>query len=128
MTAQWGYPVRCPTLVVVFALMAPRAGSAQSPIDSTLLAYIDGIRAVDALPHPMRPVPAGGGADTDFDALPLDGIPPFGERRALLAKPNIYADISMMDVILPAAQLAGVLRQWLGEWPDALAAYDLDAR
>src|SRR5262249_25890331 len=27
--------------------------------------------------HPMRPVPQGAPADTDFDALPLDGIPPF---------------------------------------------------
>jgi predicted TIM-barrel fold metal-dependent hydrolase len=46
------------------------------------------------------------------------GWPLVGETQALLAKPNVYADVSMMDVLLSPAQLAGVLRQWLGEWPD----------
>jgi predicted TIM-barrel fold metal-dependent hydrolase len=46
------------------------------------------------------------------------GWPLVGETQALLGKPNVYADISMMDNILSPAVLAGVLRQWLGEWPD----------
>jgi predicted TIM-barrel fold metal-dependent hydrolase len=46
------------------------------------------------------------------------GWPLIGETQGLITKPNVYADISMMDVILPPARLAGVLRQWLTEWPD----------
>ncbi|MFI5227751.1 MAG: amidohydrolase family protein [Gemmatimonadales bacterium] len=46
------------------------------------------------------------------------GWPLIGETQALLSKPNVYADISMMDDITTPTVLAGVLRQWLGEWPD----------
>jgi uncharacterized protein len=46
------------------------------------------------------------------------GWPLIGETQGLLSKPNVYADISMMDDILSPTVLAGVLRQWLGEWPD----------
>ena len=46
------------------------------------------------------------------------GWPLVGETQGLLSKPNVYADISMMDDILSPTVLAGVLRQWLGEWPD----------
>ena len=46
------------------------------------------------------------------------GWPLVGETQGLLSKPNVYADISMMDNILSPTVLAGVLRQWLGEWPD----------
>jgi predicted TIM-barrel fold metal-dependent hydrolase len=50
---------------------------AQSPVDSTLVAYIASIRAIDNHAHPMRPLPPGAPADTEFDALPLDGVPAF---------------------------------------------------
>ena len=56
---------------------------AQTPVDSALLAYINNIRAIDVHAHPMRPVPPGASADTEFDALPLDGIPPFGVPQRL---------------------------------------------
>ncbi len=46
------------------------------------------------------------------------GWPLVGETQGLLSKPNVYADISMMDDILSPTALSGVLRQWLGEWPD----------
>jgi hypothetical protein len=46
------------------------------------------------------------------------GWPFYAETEAMLGKPNVYADISMMDVLLPPAQLAPVLRQWLTQWPD----------
>ena len=52
-------------------------GRAQAPVDSSLLAYIASIRAIDVHAHPMRPIPFGAAADSEFDALPLDGIPPF---------------------------------------------------
>src|SRR5581483_7272823 len=58
-------------------LALPAAAAAQAPVDSGLARYINGIRAIDAHAHPMRPVAPGAPADTDFDALPLDGIPPF---------------------------------------------------
>jgi hypothetical protein len=35
-----------------------------------------------------------------------------------MSKPNVFTDISMMDILLAPTQLALVLRQWLGEWPD----------
>ena len=66
-------------LLVVGALLAivTRAANGQAPVDSALAQYINGIRAIDDHAHPMRPVAPGAPADTDFDALPLDGIPPF---------------------------------------------------
>jgi hypothetical protein len=54
--------------------------SAQAPppsLDSALAAYIARIRAVDNHAHPMRPIPPGASADTEYDALPLDAIPAF---------------------------------------------------
>jgi predicted TIM-barrel fold metal-dependent hydrolase len=60
----------------VLALSSSRA-RAQAPVDSALLRYINGIRAIDNHAHPMRPVAAGAPADTEYDALPLDGIPAF---------------------------------------------------
>jgi predicted TIM-barrel fold metal-dependent hydrolase len=46
------------------------------------------------------------------------GWPLVGETQALLGKPNVYADISAMVLLVEPAQLARVLRQWLGEWPE----------
>ncbi|MFN8582766.1 MAG: hypothetical protein U0163_17545 [Gemmatimonadaceae bacterium] len=60
-----------------FLLVAPTVATAQSRIDSGLVAYIAGIKAVDSHAHPMRFVAAGAPADSEYDALPLDGIPPF---------------------------------------------------
>jgi hypothetical protein len=52
-------------------------GSGRQPVDPALAAYIAGIKAVDNHAHPMLPLPANVPPDTDYDALPLDGIPPF---------------------------------------------------
>jgi predicted TIM-barrel fold metal-dependent hydrolase len=46
------------------------------------------------------------------------GWPHVGETEAMLAKPNVYADISMMDLVLAPEELATVLRGWLMRWPD----------
>ena len=46
------------------------------------------------------------------------GWPHVGETEAMLAKPNVYTDISMMDLILAPEELASVLRGWLMRWPD----------
>src|ERR1044071_8271772 len=80
--------------LLVFApilLLAGPAG-AQSPVDSALLAYITSIRAIDSHAHPMRPVPPGAPADSEFDALPLDGIPPFAVPWRLTPDAPIWRD------------------------------------
>ena len=69
--------------IIVALVTSPALGTAQAPVDSALAAYIAGIRAIDTHAHPMLPVAAGAPADTDFDALPLDGIPPFGFQHRL---------------------------------------------
>jgi len=69
--------------VVVGLLVVPPLAQGQAPVDSALAAYIAGIRAIDAHAHPMRPVSAGAPPDSEFDALPLDGIPPFGFQHRL---------------------------------------------
>jgi len=66
-----------PRAVLALLALLPCTAAAQAPIDSALARYINGIRAIDDHAHPMRPIPAGAPADTDFDALPLDGIPAF---------------------------------------------------
>src|SRR5690349_19299129 len=70
-------------LLNVLTLCVAITARAQTPVDSALLAYINTIRAVDVHAHPMRPVPPGAPADTEFDALPLDGIPPFAVPQRL---------------------------------------------
>ncbi len=64
-------------LLLALAPVAARAQAAGAGVDRELAAYIARIRAVDNHAHPMRPVAAGAPADSEFDALPLDGIPPF---------------------------------------------------
>ncbi|MDQ2890387.1 MAG: amidohydrolase, partial [Gemmatimonadota bacterium] len=54
------------------------------------------------------------------------GWPLVNETQALLAKPNVYTDISAMDLILSPTELARVLRQWLGEFPEKVL-YGSDA-
>ena len=46
------------------------------------------------------------------------GWPRVEETMALLGKPNVYADISMMNVLAESHALANALRMWLGEWPE----------
>jgi len=64
-------------------LLPPAVLRAQATVDTALTDYIRSIRAIDSHAHPMRPVRAGAPADTDFDALPLDGIPAFGFQHRL---------------------------------------------
>ena len=63
-------------LPLLLTFIAPVARS-QAPVDSALAAYIASIKAIDSHAHPMRPIPKGAPPDTEYDALPLDGIPPF---------------------------------------------------
>ena len=76
---------------------------AQAPVDSALASYIAAIRAIDAHAHPMRPVPAGAPADTEFDALPLDGIPPFGFQHRLSTDDPVWSRAQDALYHLPSA-------------------------
>lgn len=67
-----------PVALLSLAIVIPAArGRGQAPVDADLARYINAIRAIDEHAHPMRPVAPGAPADSEYDALPLDGIPPF---------------------------------------------------
>src|SRR5574338_179436 len=93
--------------------MAASAGQAQTPIDSSLLAYINTIRAVDVHAHPMRPVPPGAPADSEFDALPLDGIPPFAVPHRLTGDDPIWRSAQDSLFHAPSAGSDSVYRAGL---------------
>jgi predicted TIM-barrel fold metal-dependent hydrolase len=93
-------------LLSVISLAVAAAADGQTPGDSALARYINSVRAIDEHAHPMRPVLAGSAPDTDFDALPLDGIPAF----------SLPARLSGDDPIWRGAQnaLYGVRRELFG--------------
>lgn len=64
-------------LAALLLVTTPMGAPAQSPVDSALAHYIATIPAIDNHAHPMRPVRSGEPPDSEFDALPLDGIPAF---------------------------------------------------
>ena len=78
------------SLPLSLLLLAPHPVTAQAVVDSALGAYIASIRAIDTHAHPMRPVATGAPADSEYDALPLDGIPPFGFPHRLTLKDPIW--------------------------------------
>ena len=59
---------------------------AQTPIDSALYSYIRSVRAIDNHTHPGLPVLAGQPADSDYDALPVGGLPPYSFPARLTTK------------------------------------------
>jgi len=54
------------------------------------------------------------------------GWPFVGETLAMIGKPNVYTDMSLMTSVLSPHTLAGVLREWLEEYPDKVL-YGSDA-
>ena len=64
-------------LTLTLACLPPAKIRGQAAVDPALEQYVRSIRAIDDHAHPMRPVAPGAAADTEYDALPLDGIPPF---------------------------------------------------
>ena len=48
------------------------------------------------------------------------GWPRIDQTESLIAKPNVYADISMMTLMLEPSELARALRQLLALWPEKL--------
>lgn len=68
------------TLLLIFLLslsMLPVQVSAQSGIDRDLLSEISKIKAIDNHAHPLKYVAPGEKPDDEYDALPLEAIPPF---------------------------------------------------
>src|SRR5690242_3354934 len=63
--------------LATLACLTATALHAQAQLDSSLVAYIAAVRAIDNHAHPMRPLPPGAAPDTEYDALPLDGVPAF---------------------------------------------------
>ncbi len=66
-------------LAIPFVCGAAVMARAQGPADSSLSAFIARIRAVDNHTHVNTVVPA----DSESDALPLDGLPPFALPQRL---------------------------------------------
>jgi len=62
--------------ILIGALASVQLG-AQTSVDSSLLTYMNRIKAIDDHAHPLLPPAPGVPADTDNDALPLAGIPDF---------------------------------------------------
>ncbi len=95
--------LRRSAVLLFLATSAPAV--AQVPIDSALARYINGVRAIDDHAHPMRPVRPGAPADTEYDALPLDGIPSFDMPNRLKADDQVWraAQNALYHVPLGAA-------------------------
>ena len=99
--------------VAVLTAAAPMRASGQTPVDSALLTYINSIRAIDVHAHPMRPVQPGAPADSEFDALPLDGIPPFGVPHRLSLDDPVWRSAQEALFHAPAATNDSVYRAGL---------------
>ena len=70
--------------------------------------------ASGAAPHLLEPLANDSTLRSTKLVIVHGGWPLVGEAQALLGRPNVYADISMMDVFLPPRS-SPVLRQWLNE-------------
>jgi len=113
-------------VVIAFAVACGRAAAAQSPIDSSLAAFIAGIRAVDNHTHVNTTVPR----DSEFDALPLDGLLPsptpvrlrpdnpelIGAYHALYSYP--YVDLSAPHLAELRATIERVQRERGTSFPE----------
>jgi predicted TIM-barrel fold metal-dependent hydrolase len=82
--------IRLACLIAVAVVSHPDPVLGQASVDSALARYINAIRAIDDHAHPMRPVVAGAPADSEYDALPLDGIPPFEVPNRLKTNDPIW--------------------------------------
>ena len=79
--------------IICLALLAASACNAPGSTTALDLAtYIDTLHAIDSHAHPMTYVPAGAAPDTEYDALPLDGLPPFELPLGLRANNPAYRE------------------------------------
>ncbi len=103
----------------LFRAIAREAGAQKLAVQIHVLETFGGFYSPrGSAPHLLEPAFNDSTLRATKFVIVHGGWPLVGETQALLSKPNVYADISMMDNILSPTVLAGVLRQWLGEWPD----------
>ena len=120
--AKGGVPSRADYKTVedyLFRAIAREAGAQKLVVQIHVLETFGGFYSTHgSAPHLLEPAFNDSTLRGTKFVIVHGGWPLVGETQALLSKPNVYADISMMDNILAPTILAGVLRQWLGEWPD----------
>jgi uncharacterized protein len=103
----------------LFRAITREAGRQKMPVQIHVLETFGGFYSPrGSAPHLLEPAFNDSTLRGTKFIIVHGGWPLIGETQGLLSKPNVYADISMMDDILSPTVLAGVLRQWLGEWPD----------
>jgi uncharacterized protein len=78
-------------LLSVAAVAACTATPPQGGVAPELAAYVDTMSAIDSHAHPMTYVAAGSLPDSEYDALPLDALPPFEVPYGLRATQPLYA-------------------------------------
>ena len=64
---------------LLVAIASASGVPARTPVDPQLAAEIAKIRAIDNHAHPLKVV-VEGETDTDFDAIPLEGLEEFTQR------------------------------------------------
>jgi predicted TIM-barrel fold metal-dependent hydrolase len=74
----------------LLVLAAAGCAGARPSADRDLAAYVDTLPAIDSHAHPMAAVASGAPADSESDALPLDGLPPFDLPLGLRGGTPIY--------------------------------------
>ena len=120
--AHGGVPSRADYKTVedyLFRAIAREAGAQKLVVQIHVLETFGGFYATHgSAPHLLEPAFNDSTLRGTKFVIVHGGWPLVGETQALLSKPNVYADISMMDNILTPMVLSGVLRQWMGEWPD----------
>ena len=112
-------------LCAALTVLSAAACSVARNGEPDLAAYVDTLSAIDSHAHPMAYVAPGAPADTDFDALPLDGIPAFDLPAALLAsnpayqraQQSLYKTSASDNDSLRAAARTQAIRQYGDRFP-----------
>ena len=103
----------------LFRVLAREAGRLGMAVQIHVAGAFGGFyTAAGSAPHLLEPVFNDSTLRGTNFVIVHGGWPLVRETGSLLAKPNVYADISAMVLLAEPAQLATTLRQWLAEWPE----------
>jgi predicted TIM-barrel fold metal-dependent hydrolase len=103
----------------LFRAIARRAGALGLAVHIHMLDEFGGYYSANgAAPHLLETLALDPALRQTAFVLIHGGWPRVDETASLLGKPNFYADISMMTLLIEPRQLAGVLERWLAEWPE----------
>src|SRR5919202_5134106 len=103
----------------LFRVLAREAGRLGMAVQIHVAGAFGGFyTAAGSAPHLLEPVFNDSTLRGTNFVIVHGGWPLVRETGSLLAKPNVYADISTMVLFVEPSQIAGTLRQWLGEWPE----------